>query len=328
MQQAVTFTVIIPSRNRPVLFAEALASVLGQSCDSIEVVVVKDGSAEEHEAAYGVVAQQAGSRTRFFDLPRTLNGHGQSYALNYGAGKANGDYLCFLDDDDSWTDMDYLRRVQQSIAASGGALDLHLTDQAAFVSGRKVDRVVWIEDLMTHLDAGRQRDLAGAVTVTVPELLKATGFCHVNTTIIRKSLFTAMGGFDDDIRYENDRDFYFRAIDKAKAIRYSPFVVSRHNVPDPIQKTSMSTLVSDLEKRIFQIRVMDKAIVFSRWAELRSFARRHKGYVLKKMAQELARVGSYDLAAFYAREALLIAFTPGWLAYCISLHFKRNTRLT
>jgi glycosyltransferase involved in cell wall biosynthesis len=36
---------------------------------------------------------------------RTQRGHGQGFALNFGAGQARGDYLCFLDDD-QWTDPD------------------------------------------------------------------------------------------------------------------------------------------------------------------------------------------------------------------------------
>ena len=46
------FSVVMATRNRPALFRQALESVLGQSCRDIEIIVVNDGSASEHQPAY------------------------------------------------------------------------------------------------------------------------------------------------------------------------------------------------------------------------------------------------------------------------------------
>ena len=43
------FSVIIPTRNRAALFEIALRSVLEQRFRNFEVIVVNDGSSEEHE---------------------------------------------------------------------------------------------------------------------------------------------------------------------------------------------------------------------------------------------------------------------------------------
>ena len=46
------FSVVMATRNRPALFRLALESVLGQSCGDFEIIVVNDGSSNEHQSAY------------------------------------------------------------------------------------------------------------------------------------------------------------------------------------------------------------------------------------------------------------------------------------
>ena len=98
------FSVIIPTRNRSALFAVALHSVLEQRFRNFEVIVVNDGSSVEHEPRYRELVEAGMGVVRLLTLVRTERGHGQSYGLNYGAAQARADYLCFLDDDDQWTD--------------------------------------------------------------------------------------------------------------------------------------------------------------------------------------------------------------------------------
>src|SRR6185312_5085635 len=105
------FSVIIATRNRPALFAVALRSILRQSCKGIEIIVVNDGSDEVHLPEYRRLVEAAGRLVQFHSLVPRPNGHGQSYALNFGVAQATGNYICFLDDDDCWTDDDYLDRT-------------------------------------------------------------------------------------------------------------------------------------------------------------------------------------------------------------------------
>ena len=118
------FSVIIPTRNRASLFAVALQSVLDQRFREFEVIVVNDGSSEEHAPRYRDILEAVADRARLLTLVHTERGHGQSYALNFGAAHAHGDYLCFLDDDDQWTDPEHLGRVAAVIAAGAERIDL------------------------------------------------------------------------------------------------------------------------------------------------------------------------------------------------------------
>lgn len=319
------FTVLIPTRNRPALFAAALRSVLAQDFGEFEVVVVNDGSDDEHADAYRALEAEAGGRVRWERLVRRPRGHGQSYALNFGAAQARGEYVCFLDDDDEWTDPAHLGRAARCIAAGGPTPDLYLANQQAYLNGALQDRTIWIEDLAARLPPTLQPDAAGAYPVTPAQLLACHGFCHLNTSIVRRTLFDRIGGFDESSRYECDRDFYLRAIDQAGTIRFSPAVVARHNIPDPARKASMSTSLSPAEKLLFQASVLDRAVTSASRPEIREYARQHKVFVLKRLAQECARTRSYRSAWFYAREALLPGFNAKWLSYCVWLGLRSLT---
>src|SRR6476659_7292223 len=109
----VDFSVVIASRNRPVLLRRAIDSVLGQTHGSVEVVVVNDGSSGDNASEYSRLDKELSDRVRFIHLVNTPTGHGRSYATNVGVAHATGSHICFLDDDDLWTDMGHLARAAE-----------------------------------------------------------------------------------------------------------------------------------------------------------------------------------------------------------------------
>ncbi|MGK7861152.1 glycosyltransferase family 2 protein [Falsiroseomonas sp. E2-1-a4] len=308
------FTVVIPTRNRPALFQQALDSVLMQQGVELEVIVINDGSDAEHEAAYGAIMDSvASSPVRLHHLMRQPRGHGQSYALNTGGRLGRGAYLCFLDDDDVWTDAGHLQRVEQAVRFND-PVDLYLADQVAMREGVVLPGPVWIEDLLKKVPDLPAPDAAGTIAVQPAQLLRAHGFCHLNTLVIRREFFLELGGLDEGLRYECDRDFYLRAIDRAVVIRYAPFNVSQHHVPIPSKGANMSTIMTTVEKRLSQLKLLDRAILSAVRPEIRYYARQHKAFTLQKISHEAASAGDHMTAAIYAREALAVRPSIGWLA--------------
>ena len=310
------FTVIIPSRNRPVLLRKAIDSVLMQSHPSVEILVVNDGSDGENEQAYALLANELQERVRFLNLEKAKNGHGQSGSINRGADAAQGAYLCFLDDDDYWTDPDHLKRAHQCIGAHSAAVDIYLSNQNAFLNDVPVTKALWLESLQETLPKQAIADSAGALPVTVSDLMKCSGFGHLNTTIVRKAIYTQIKGMDENIRYECDLDFYLRIIDAAAVIRYYPGYTSRHNAPDPTQALNMSTIVSFNEKMLSRAYVWDKALLFARTSAIRETAIRSKAYTYKKIACTLVNDAQFKQGFYYARAALAGGTNLKWLAYC------------
>lgn len=89
-------TVVIPVYNRVGLLRRAVRSVLGQTVDDLEVLVVDDASDEDVSKVLATVAD-----LRLRVVRRVTNGGGAA-ARNTGVEEARGRYIAFLDSDDEW----------------------------------------------------------------------------------------------------------------------------------------------------------------------------------------------------------------------------------
>ncbi|HYZ63916.1 MAG TPA: glycosyltransferase family A protein [Acetobacteraceae bacterium] len=314
------FSIIIPTRNRPETCAVAVQSAAEQAGSDYEIILVDDGSDDRHGPAYAALQARFGEVLRVHALPKTERGHGPSFARNTGVWVSRSRYLAFLDDDDQWTDPGYLAQARRTIEAVGEP-DLHYADQAAFEGERELADDIWLGALARHTGAFRPVG-DGAYLVTAEQLVRcATGFCHLNTTIVSRRLFERVRGFDTGLRYEPDRDFALRTVGSANQIVYRPKVVARHNVPDRSRSDNVTTQTSPIEKCINQLYLLDKAICFLK-PPLVDYAIEHKGYTLKRMAEIMAAEGDYRTAARYAGEALGLRFSPKWLAYSLYLRSR------
>jgi glycosyltransferase involved in cell wall biosynthesis len=258
---------------------------------------------------------------RLVHLPYKSNGHGPSFALNFGAASASGSYLCFLDDDDEWADPTHLAHAATAILAANPRPDLLFFQQFAYNSdGIQQNGPIWIEDLCPYIKEHIFPIIGNFYPVTATLLMKSPGFSHVNTTIISKELFENIDMFDSTIRYENDRDFYYRAVDSAKNIIYSTSFVARHNIPSAIDKVSASTIVTNVEKSLYQARLGIKAMLFCNNPAVRLHAQHHKSYVFKNLTVLLYKSGRPREAFQFATEALALKFTFKWLLYTIFIY--------
>ncbi|MGV7121196.1 glycosyltransferase family 2 protein [Sphingopyxis sp. 550A] len=90
------FSVVIPLFNKGSHIGSTLQSVLGQQFEDYEVIVVDDGSTD---AGPDVVRGLTSDRVRMI----TQQNSGVSAARNRGISEAKGQYVAFLDADDTWT---------------------------------------------------------------------------------------------------------------------------------------------------------------------------------------------------------------------------------
>lgn len=96
-------SVVIPTYNRADIIRDALESVLAQSYQDFEILVVDDGSSDN---TCEVVASLGSSKIRFIRSERNF---GCSAAYNRGIKEATGNLIAFLDSDDIW-EPEYLER--------------------------------------------------------------------------------------------------------------------------------------------------------------------------------------------------------------------------
>src|SRR5262245_51722410 len=89
-------TVVIPVFNRAQAVQRAVASVLAQTCQDFEIIVVDDGSTDSTPA---VVAALSDPR---LTLIRHERNRGGSAARNTGYRAGSAPFVAFLDSDDEW----------------------------------------------------------------------------------------------------------------------------------------------------------------------------------------------------------------------------------
>lgn len=312
------FSIIISTRDRPELFLKALNSVVRQSFADKEIIVVIDGSSDSNLSHYREFVKKF-QKVTFLELPHRPNGHGQSYSINYGVYNSAGQYLCFLDDDDYWTDDDYLLRLFQCLTASDFPVEVHYSNQHAIHSNGAEQQIdVWLEDLIRSVQS-QVKHVEDCYFVDTDFLLTSGGFAHLNCSVFKREFYNSIGGMDETIRYENDRDIYIRSLDAAKVILFSTRYISTHNIPDRSKKSNMSTVSSEIDKKLYQMRVYDKGISLCQNDKIVRFCSRAKVYELKHAAKILVLNHRYRSAAHFAKAALISGFNLRWLAYTIYL---------
>jgi GT2 family glycosyltransferase len=189
--------VVIPTCARPALLARALASVRAQESAPDEVLVVDDGERRDHETILRTVAEHMPAAR----VVPNAGAKGPSGARNTGAALATASAVAFLDDDDEW--------LPQWLGEAG----------RVFASGG-VD--VACADLVYRYADGMEQP-----GKTAPDALAVDAFLTRNpglvgsNLIIRRSLYRALGGFDESLPTFEDMDFGIR-LSLAAGVRYAP----------------------------------------------------------------------------------------------------------
>jgi glycosyltransferase involved in cell wall biosynthesis len=119
----VNVSVILPTFNRTKTLGAAMNSVLSQSYEDVELIVVDDGSTEDVE---NLVLGMGDARVKY--VRRSRNG-GAAAARNTGLALAEGKFIAFQDSDDIWLPGKLMRQV---------ALMSTLPDHVGAVTGAKI----------------------------------------------------------------------------------------------------------------------------------------------------------------------------------------------
>jgi len=182
--------VVVRTRNRPALLAEALASLRAQTARPTRVVIVNDGGAS-------VCSVVEPFRDTFeISLEELPERRGRSAAANRGVGLAREDLVAFLDDDDRCFP-DHLERL---IAAHRSGPQPVVYSDAVTVLYR------WEGDEWKHGPRTLQYSLDFD-----PDYLLLANYIPLHTLLMPRALYRKLGGFDTSLDYSEDWDFLIRA---------------------------------------------------------------------------------------------------------------------
>ncbi len=198
LDRPIRFTVVTPVYNtpEPVLDA-AVASVVGQSYDDWELILVDDASAQEHVRP--LLRRWASIDDRIRLVDRVENG-GISAATNTGAALATGEFVVLFDHDDV-LDRDCLALL---------ALEIHANSD--------VDLVYSDHD---KIDEHGRRFAPEFKPDWSPELLLS--YCYMgHAKAIRTMLYHELGGLRVGFEGSQDHDLLLRASERARRVVHVP----------------------------------------------------------------------------------------------------------
>jgi len=187
MQEEVKVSVVMPSYNAARFVTAAIDSVLAQTFQDFEILVVDDGSTDNTRE---VLEKYDSPKIRYL---YKKNG-GVASARNYGIENARGKYIAFLDADDLWLP----EKLEKQIALLEANEEIGLV----YAATEKVD-----ENLQTvgYIKANSYEDYCEALLLNLNII---AGSC--SSAIVRRDIALKTNGFDAEFSTCADWEYWLR----------------------------------------------------------------------------------------------------------------------
>jgi glycosyltransferase involved in cell wall biosynthesis len=269
-------SVIIPCFNRSARLREAIESVLAQTYQDFEVLVIDDGSTDDTRTS---LERRFAGDSRIHYFHKTHAGPGP--ARNLGLRNASGEFIAFLDSDDLWLPDKLEHQIRQLDEDPEAALSF--TD--AFERDASADGPTRFQS----------HGFRGAPTLKA--VVEANFPLCTPAVVIRRSVLEETGMFDESLACAQDWDLWIRVLASHRAAYLErPSLVIRTG-QDSISRTRV------LEKWTCWLRIWEK----HRDLLLRSGCspagiRSRLAHAHKKIAQACRSSGRYAEARSHYRD--------------------------
>ena len=181
-------SVIVPTYNRADRLERALNSIVSQTYQDFELIVVDDGSTDKTSQL-----MKSFPKAQYFYIKKNS---GVSKARNVGLAFAKGELICFLDSDDLWKEKKI--QIQSLWLENNKDSQICYTDE------------IWVRNGVRVIPMNRHRKYSGAI------FRHCLGLCIVSpsSVMIRAKLFDEIGNFDESLPACEDYDLWLRIASK------------------------------------------------------------------------------------------------------------------
>lgn len=193
VDSTVNVSVIIPTYNRADKLARSVKSVLSQSYDVFEILIIDDGSKDNTRKIVEKLQDKHPDKIFYYKLEQNS---GPARARNFGVSKARGEYIAFHDDDDEWHP-DKLE-IQMKHMLNDSSIDMTFSQMIQYRDGEFVNIVCEELDWYYTQEKFYQK-------------LFFQNFIGTPTIIVKKNAFIQLGGFCEKITSLEDWEFALRA---------------------------------------------------------------------------------------------------------------------
>lgn len=302
------FSVVIPTHNRVATIGLALRSVLVQTMDEYEIIIVDDGSSDGTQE---LLASIDCSRCRVLRNPVNV---GVSASRNRGVAAAHGEFIVFLDDDDEFRPTALAALRERCMA----------DPKPDFLWGVRVthERARAGHTISTRMDDWRDLPSSMSGSDFLPLTLRlATSAVFA----IRRTLFEQLGGFDEGLKVSEDRDLFITLAEGG----YLGAVANNAIIDVDETFNSLSRSVGVRGGADVDLRVIDKHLEYLRRPEHHEFLSEYllvvfagflqagKRHAALHIVRELRQRGALDLRVLrnYLRHAPEFRALKGAIRY-------------
>ena len=214
-------SVVVPTYNRADIIRTCIDSVLQQTYDNVEVIVVDDGSRDDTRT----VVESYGDPVRYVHQP---NG-GVSSARNLGFAHARGEFIALLDSDDQflpWKLEAQVRVLHAYLDVGMVWTDMKAVDERGTVIAENylrtfydAHRLARLEEVFEHggpvdrVWPGAPRDVADAPVYRgdIFSQMLLGNLVHTSTVVLRRDRLRRVGFFDTSLKHSGeDYEFHLR----------------------------------------------------------------------------------------------------------------------
>jgi glycosyltransferase involved in cell wall biosynthesis len=229
MKKNILVSVIIPTYNRASLIKDTIDSVMFQTYDNWECIIIDDNSTDE---TFKIVNEYIKKDGRFkFIQKKITDNRGASKSRNIGLSIAKGDYIQFLDSDDILAKNKIEKQLELLEKESHFTLSTCKWGKFNSISD-ELDLFENKSDYKTFENGKEYFDLIGV----------HGGFYPHHCFLIPKLLISKAGFWNESLTINDDGEFFFRILlsaDKIVFSRYTHILYREHTV------NNLSVLDSD-----------------------------------------------------------------------------------
>ncbi len=196
------FSVVIPLYNKALYIEKAIQSVLNQTYQQFELIIVNDGSKDNSLEVVQQLNQTIGSRIHIINQEN----QGVSTARNNGVKSAKYDYIAFLDADDWWDE--YFLEEMKGLITEFSDAGIYGCSYSCVKRGISRIANIGIERNFKVGYIDYFKTYASALAMPLTSI----------TVVVKKEIFNEMHGFKPSLKLGEDFDLWVRIALKYKVV--------------------------------------------------------------------------------------------------------------
>ncbi len=232
MKKSFKVSVVIPSYNHAQFIKKTINSILRQTLESFEIIIIDDCSTDNSLSEINSIKDK---RIKKFFLPEN---YGTVESINLGISKASGEYVAVVGSDDIWEKDKLEKQVR--------VLEDDKNIGACFSWANVIDENDQVQQLCSSInpDIFIQKNRAQSRWLRY-FFENANCLCH-SSSLIRKKVYDSLGIYNLAYRQLHDFEYWIRIINKYKIfIIQEPLVKYRR-----IEKSNISVSGMTLENTV------------------------------------------------------------------------------